>query len=149
VVVAGSETLQLTAGTYVLEGGISAQASGVITATGGVTLYITGGSLTASGNGKITLSAPSSGTYNGLLVWQPTSDATTSSVAGSGSMTLNGIVYTPGAQFSYTGTGSLSGANLTVVASSLYLTGSASITSPATSPYFNGGGGPAGNFLIE
>ena len=64
-------------------------------------------------------------------------------------MTLNGIVYMPGSEFSYAGTGSIKGANLTVIAGTFNLTGSATITSPATSPYFNGGGGPSGKFLIE
>ncbi|HUP02680.1 MAG TPA: pilus assembly protein TadG-related protein [Bryobacteraceae bacterium] len=152
VVVAGSETLQLTSGTYVLEAGISAQASGIITATGPVTLYFPAGSaqgsITASGNARITLSAPSSGTYNGLLVWQPSGNTATASIAGSGAMTLNGAVYMPGAQFSYSGTGKLSGANLTLVANTLNLTGSATISNPASTPFFQGGG-PSGNFLVE
>lgn len=145
----GSVDLQLTTGTYVLEAGIAATAGSTITATGPVTLYITGGTIGASGNGQVTLSAPSSGTYNGILVWQPSSNATTSALAGSGGLHLNGIVYMPGAQFNYSGTGSINGANLTVIANSYNLTGSASITNPASSPYLSGGGTAAGNYLIE
>jgi hypothetical protein len=145
----GYQDLVLAAGTYVItSGGMQAVSSGQITASGGVTIYLAGGSISASGAAAINLSAPSSGTYNGILIWQPASNTTASSLAGSGSMTLNGIVYMPGAQFNYAGGSKLNGANLTVVANSLYLTGSAAISSPASSPYFSGGG-PAGNFLIE
>jgi hypothetical protein len=95
------------------------------------------------------LTAPTSGTYNGLAVWQPSSNTTASSLAGSASLTVNGLVYMPKAQFNYSGTGSIAGANLTVVANSLNLTGSATISNPASSPYMSGGGPAPGAYLIE
>jgi len=145
----GSVTLQLSGGLYYLENGISIGAGATMTCTGGSTLYVASGAFTASGSSPVTLTAPTSGTYNGLAVWQPSGNATTSSLGGSASLTVNGLVYMPKAQFNYSGTGSIAGTNLTVVANSYYLTGSAHITNPASSPYFNGGGGPSGNFLLE
>jgi hypothetical protein len=148
VEVAGSETLQLTTGTYVFEAGIEATASGAITATGPVTMYLTGGGITVSGDASITLSAPATGTYSGILAWQPASNTTVTSLGGSGSMSLSGILYEPGAQFNYSGASTTWG-NVSIIAKSYSLTGSAKITSPATSSLLTGGGPPAGNYLIE
>jgi len=149
VTAGGSVTLQLSGGLYYLENGISIGAGATMTSTGGSTLYVAGGAFAASGSSPVTLTAPTSGTYNGLAVWQPSSNTTASSLAGSASLTVNGLVYMPKAQFNYSGTGSIAGANLTVVANSLNLTGSATISNPASSPYMSGGGPAPGAYLIE
>jgi len=63
-------------------------------------------------------------------------------------MSLSGILYEPGAQFNYSGASTTWG-NVSIIAKSYSLTGSAKITSPATSSLLTGGGPPAGNYLIE
>jgi hypothetical protein len=103
--------------------------------------------LTASGAGVINLTAPASGSYAGLLIWQPSSNTNAVNFGNSATVTLNGVAYLPGAQFVNSGA-SPTWSNFTIIAKSYNISGSATITSAATSPYFTGGG-LAGNFLLQ
>ncbi|MDR3776764.1 MAG: pilus assembly protein TadG-related protein [Terracidiphilus sp.] len=78
-------------GVYVFTGNVSF--SGTVTGSG-VTFYLLGG-LNAS-NGTLNLSAPTSGTYNGLLVFAARDDSNQLTFdKGSASGTLSGIIYAP------------------------------------------------------
>ena len=67
-----------------------AAASGTLTGTN-VTFYTEGGT-TISGSGSMNLTAPTTGTYNGILLYQPSGDASGISISGSGGATIRGIV---------------------------------------------------------
>jgi len=93
----------LSPGTYYLKQGISITGSASLTCpapcTGGVLLYIAGGSVTLAGGSTIDLTAPTSGIYTGILIFQARSDANPVKIAGNaGSSTaikFNGIIYVP------------------------------------------------------
>ena len=81
----------LNPGVYVFTGNVSF--SGTVTGTG-VTFYLLGG-LDAS-NGVLNLSAPTSGTYNGILIFADRNNSNSLSFdKGSASGNLDGIIYAP------------------------------------------------------
>jgi len=99
----GTATLS---GLYIFTGDVTID--GAVNGTG-VTLAIMGatsgttttwGSLSiAPGNSTISLFAPTSGTYNGILVYQPLANANPLDLqAGHSTGTLGGFIYAPGAQ---------------------------------------------------
>src|SRR4051794_16935614 len=103
-------TLTLQPGLYVMAGNsFSASGNAVITGSG-VTLFFTGRTGTWATYGitaaTLNLSAPTSGTYAGILIFQDRSAPTTTqdSIAGNGTLNLDGVVYAPTATLSFKGT---------------------------------------------
>jgi hypothetical protein len=96
-----SMSMQMGAGTYVINGGVfSIQGGSTLTTTGGVMIYLTNGASVNIGNGTTsTMSAESSGTYEGVLFFQDrtmTSPAA-STFEGGSTMNLTGSLYFPNA----------------------------------------------------
>jgi Flp pilus assembly protein TadG len=144
--VSGGASLTLNPGTYILKNGISLSGSGSITGSG-VTLYLSGGSINIGGTGTMNLSAPTSGTYQGILFYQDPSDTAAATIVGSSTETFSGVVYLPTASLSYTGgSNSLNTQSLTIVVDTLQISGNTSFTRGATSQFTPGGTGAA---LIE
>jgi hypothetical protein len=110
----GQGTTTLATGTYILQQGISVsgQAS-LANAPGGVFLYVSGGSISFSGQGIISLSPPtppytdSNGTQApNLGIWQASTDTNTVNLSGNGAAdTYSGVIYAPGATVTGTGNG--------------------------------------------
>ncbi len=109
--VSGGANVTFNPGTYILEGG-GLQLSGGCTATGaGVMFYNTAGSgygyggISFSGGTRDVLSAPTTGTYAGILFFQDRSIASpaSSSFSGGASAILNGTLYFPTSALSYSG----------------------------------------------
>jgi hypothetical protein len=72
----------------------------------GVMIFIgPSGSLKISGNGSVTLSPPTSGIYQGMLIFQSRSNSNMLSVTGNGLMSLTGSIYAADATVSATGNG--------------------------------------------
>jgi hypothetical protein len=117
--IAGSARVTLNPGLYLIErGGFTV--SGNATVSGqGVTLYNTlsnypqttgtHGGITFSGTGAITLTAPTSGPYAGVLVFQPSANTRALSLSGNASG-LAGTVYAPSAQVVLSGNAQLNAA---------------------------------------
>lgn len=122
----GSSSLSIgTGSTFTIGGNLQLTGSGSMTGTN-VMFYDTG-AVTLTGSGNMNLTAPTSGTYSGVLIYQPSSDTSGMSITGSGGDKLQGIVYAPGAQLTLTGSGSLT-VSLDLIVDSLKETGSGSIT---------------------
>ena len=92
----GSATLN---GLYIFTGDVTI--NGAITGTN-VTLAIMSGTLTIKpGNSSLSLTAPTSGTYDGIVIYQPLSNTHPLNLqAGSSTGTLTGFLYAPGATLS-------------------------------------------------
>jgi Flp pilus assembly protein TadG len=153
--------LKLDPGTYILPYGLSVggnakiqMSNNVGDGSGGVFLYISGGSISAAGGTDITLSAPTSGTYKGLLMWQPSSNTNASSLSGGSNEQLNGVLYFPTSDLTYNG-GSynshtntcVTGTNTTIVSWRLILNGNSCIQAPSVN--IPSGLVTAGALLIE
>jgi hypothetical protein len=134
-------------GVYIISGGSFNIQSGPLTATGGVTIYLTGTATVNIANGStVTLSAQSSGSYEGILFYQDRSVSSpgASTFAGGANMNLSGSLYFPKALLNINnGTNTQTGA---VVASTVNFQGGASFkagtqaqtginSSPTYTPY--------------
>jgi hypothetical protein len=117
----GSGTLNLGAGLYVVTGNLSLTGSGPMSGTG-VSFY-TLGTTSVTGSGTVTLTAPTSGSDDGILFFQSRTDSNAMTVTGSSNMTLQGIIYVPDGQLKMTGSGS-AGTYEDIVVNSLDFTGS-------------------------
>src|ERR1700691_159760 len=90
---------QLSGGTYIIDGGtFSIQGGSTLTATGGVMIYLTNGATVNIANGStVTLSAQTSGSYEGILFYQDRSMTSpgSSTIAGGANLNLTGSLYFP------------------------------------------------------
>jgi hypothetical protein len=98
----GTDTF--TPGTYIFTGGgISCSGTPAITGTG-VTFYFTGSAtFNCQGNDLITLSAPTTGTYAGILMYQDPADTTGPSLGGNTGSFYTGVLYFPSSRVTFFG----------------------------------------------
>lgn len=135
-----SGTLTLNAGTYYLDGGdFKISGSGNVAATGGVTIVLgnsSGGSscgnVNITGGGEIDMTAPTSGTYAGILFFRhATCSGSGQAMAftGNAGSTVIGAIYSPTKALSVTGGTSIAGSCLQLVANTISFTGTGTIGS--------------------
>jgi hypothetical protein len=103
----GNGTTVLPAGIYYVKNGNLDWHNGSISGTG-VTIFLTGpspGSITINGNMTVNLSAPTSGTYHGLVIYEDRnlSSFPSETFNGGANMNFNGSIYLPGSAVSYSG----------------------------------------------
>jgi hypothetical protein len=129
-------TVTMSGGTYVFTGDLDFTGGGVLNGTG-VTLYFAGPNGQLGGNGSgtttINLTAPTTGNYPGILIYQDPNDTNTGEFNGTPIETFTGIVYMPSATFELSGNTSFGGNNTTtlttdLIVGSFYDKGNASIT---------------------
>jgi hypothetical protein len=143
-------TLKLNPGVYILDVTSTAMAidlSGHATLSGdGVTIYIKHGAVNMTGGTTMTLTAPTTGTWQGILFYQDRADTTAATLEGGSGQTLNGVLYFPKANLTYTGGSASVNTQTTIVSDTLTMVGN-SFMSAAASTQFTGVTG--GAFLIE
>lgn len=131
----GSGAVTFNPGTYILNGGgLNIVGSGSVSGTG-VTFYNTGqasgsdayGGISIVGSGSIQLSAPTTGTYAGMLIMQDPKNTQQASITGSSSTNFAGNLYFPGASLTITGSGTMSQPLGITVAQKITITGSGNI----------------------
>lgn len=100
--ITGSGTITFSPGTYILNGGGLAIAGSSIITGNGVTFYNTGtkgsysyGPISITGSSTLTLSAPTSGPYAGMLFIQDPLNTNSATIRGSSSDSLAGNLYFP------------------------------------------------------
>jgi Flp pilus assembly protein TadG len=131
--VAGSATLTLNAGIYILgPPGLSISHGGTLNATNCM-FYLTGsgssyGTVSFAGNAAVNITPPSSGTYAGMAIFQdrttPASNAMT--VANGTTENITGTIYLPSSQIAYSGgTNSLGNQ---IIANDIAVTNGAALT---------------------
>jgi hypothetical protein len=120
------DTVTLNPGIYVITGPLTF-ASGTTLGGQGVTFYLTGGGSVNIGNGaNLNFSAPTSGSYNGILFYQDRFDTSSASVQGGATSTLNGILYFPDAALTI-GNGATSTISASIIAGSLSIVGGSNV----------------------
>ena len=100
--IASNTTCTFAAGTYIFQAGLKVSNGGSITGSN-LLFYVSGGAFSVSGAGSVNISAATTGTYAGLLIWQPASNSSTLAFTNGGNLVLGGTVYAPGATVSLTG----------------------------------------------
>ena len=139
----GNGTIQFNAGTYILDGGGFTSSVGGAINGAGVTFFNTfdashaAGAVSISSNPVMTMSAPTSGTYMGILFYQdrnsPTGGWPAASVTGSGSSVVSGTFYFPSGELDYAG--STSGGYQAVISNTLKITGGTTFRNDPTGVY--------------
>jgi len=120
------DTVTLNPGVYVITGALTF-ASGTVLGGSGVTFYLVGlGSVNIGNGATMNFSAPTSGTYDGILFYQDRSDILPATIEGGSSSTLQGILYFPSAAL-LIGNGSTSTVSAPIIASSLTMVGGSKI----------------------
>lgn len=118
-------------GTYVIgSDGLTINGNSTVSGSG-VTFYITnGGSVTINGTTNVQFTAPTSGTYEGILFYQDQNDTSPAKINGTSSSVFQGALYFPKATLDFSGTGTTfnSGAAYTVIVSdALTVSGTATV----------------------
>jgi len=130
---ANGDKVNVNPGTYIINGGELHFESGANNASNtggnGVFFYlVNGASLVIDNGANVNLTAQSSGTYSGVLVYQPSSDTATVNVQGGSSTVFNGAIFAPGATVDLAnGTGTTITAE--IVAQSLTMAGGGTLVS--------------------
>ncbi len=110
-----------------------------------MTIYIDngGGTISFQGGTTTNLSAPTSGTYNGLVYFQNRSSSVAPQIGNGASITLKGTFYAPDATITLAG-GSMSQFTSQLVVSSLNISNGSQITVPYSSSTVASGTGTFG-----
>jgi hypothetical protein len=121
------------------------------TANGGVTFYMTGsGSVNIAGGATAELTAPNSGTYEGILFYQDPTDTATASIEGNANSFYQGALYFPTARLVFGGTSGTfnAGAAYTfLIAQYTTVDGTATIDINSDVSGLSGGGGPLAGLM--
>jgi hypothetical protein len=120
----GTKTLE--PGLYYIEGSLSIK--GTISGTG-ITFFMKDGGITANGNASLSLSAPTSGDYAGMLFWSSQSNTSSHTFNGNGATDLNGFLYFPKGSISYSGNNATTSTCMRIVADTITMTGSSTLQS--------------------
>jgi len=122
-------------------------------ANAGVTFYMTGtGSVNIAGGATSELTAPNTGTYEGILFYQDPSDTATASIEGNGSSFFQGALYFPTARLVFGGTSGTfnAGAAFTfLIANYTTLDGTATIDLNSNVSGLSGNGGPLAGLIAS
>jgi subtilase family serine protease len=116
----GTASLTLNPGIYVIAGGGLSVTNTASIAGAGVMIYNantaypaaggTNGGIALTSTGTVNLSAPTTGVYAGILVFQARANASTISITSSAKVTLSGAVYAANAVLAISGSGQILGA---------------------------------------
>jgi hypothetical protein len=128
-----STTITMNAGTYIFTGSLGLQGHGVLQDNGaGVTIYLAGPNgnmnMSGAGNASLSLTAPASGPYPNIVIYEEPTDTNPVNMEGTPITTLSGIVYLPSAELELGGNGTLSqNLNVDLVVNKLYDFGNADV----------------------
>jgi Flp pilus assembly protein TadG len=138
-------TLTLGAGVYFIDGDSVKINSGAVINGTGVTIVLTSSSAATSpssvatidinGGATLNLSAPTSGTYAGVLLYQDrrADDSGTEKINGNATTFLQGSIYMPSRQVQFTGTSGMSTNCLQIVARRVIFSGNSAVNNSCPS----------------
>jgi len=123
----------VSGGVYYFEGGISINSNAQVNGTN--VLLINGGSgaLNIASNSGLNITPPSSGTYQGFSIYQPSTNTSTLQINSNSGGQIGGVIYAPNAPAVVSSNGALVLKGETNVFKNLTLNSSASLTVTPTS----------------
>lgn len=132
-------TVTMNPGVYVIDGGTFELTSTSVVEGAGVTIYLTNGAtVSIAGTADVTLSAPVSGDYQGVLIFVDRDDPNATHIFnGSSSSKLNGAIYAATGHVEFAGTSTIGGGCTQIVANTVEITGDAGIGSDCSLMGFN------------
>lgn len=120
----GDKTLE--PGLYYVEGSLSVK--GTVTGAG-VTIFMADGGITVNGNGSLSLSAPQSGDYAGMLMMSARTNTSSHLFNGNGATDLDGVLYFPYGALTYNGNNGSNSTCMRIVADTIKMSGNSNIRS--------------------
>jgi hypothetical protein len=127
-----SGDVTLDPGTYILKGGqIRLGGNGRLSGAGVTIFLMEGASITVGANEVVDLSAPQSGPYAGVTIFQARDNAEDVKLVGGAGSRFVGFLYAPAAHVQYAGNNSMTGSGecLRIVANTIEMTGNSDIAS--------------------
>jgi hypothetical protein len=109
--ISGNGLVTLIPGVYIMQGGgFAISGNGVVSGDGVMIYNMVGqsgqhGQILVSGNGKLTLTPPTSGTYQGMGIFQQRTQTDTLQISGNGNVQMTGVVYAKSAHTQLSGNG--------------------------------------------
>ena len=104
IIINGSNfTVTFNPGTYIVKGGFTINGSNDSVTGTGVTFYFTTSSLTLNGVEHVAFSAPTSGTYEGILYFQSRTDSSQVTINGDSTSSWQGVIYAADANLTING----------------------------------------------
>jgi hypothetical protein len=133
ILVSGEAVVTLAPGVYILEGGGMLVSGDASVSGSGVMVYNTAGlfpagMIYATGNGRVSLSPPTDGTYAGVSIFQDRGVGQDIEADANGSFQVSGLVYAPAARFEVEGNSSVNVARGGLILRSLVVADSAALT---------------------
>jgi Flp pilus assembly protein TadG len=128
ITLSGSASVTMNPGIYYINGGgISVTGSSSITGNG-VFIYNTGGgAINLSGTGIIALNPMTSGTYQGITMFQDRSSAVGATMSGGSNITNTGTFYFPGSRLTLSGTSGVASMGAQMIAKNLTFSGTSGV----------------------
>lgn len=102
----GKNTYTFTPGIYCFEADLEVSGQASLQADGGVLFFFKNAGMDFSGQGNLTLVAPSSGDYRGVAIFSDRNHANVLNISGNGLYDIQGLVYGPRTHFLAQGGGS-------------------------------------------
>ncbi len=105
VSIGGGANVTMSPGLYYMKGGSFSIANGATVNGSGVTIYVDsgGGQISFQGGGVINMSAPTSGTYAGIVMFLDKNSSQGINIANGSTTTVTGTVYAPSATATFAG----------------------------------------------
>jgi hypothetical protein len=133
--------VRLNGGTYFIgAGGLDITSQATVTGTGVTFVFLqNSGPVTINGGGNINLTAPTSGTYAGVLMHRHSlAPAVTNTFSGNSGTVLDGAIYMPNQHVTMTGTSDWTATCLRLVTRTVTFTGNSVQMNSCTRPNDNG-----------
>jgi hypothetical protein len=90
----GNAFVTMQPGTYIFRNGLRVWGNARLVGNG-VTLYVEGGRIEVGGNGQMSLTAPTSGTYAGITIFYARTNSNPLQLSGNAVQNIQGTVYLP------------------------------------------------------
>jgi len=129
--VEGNASVTLQPGIYILRGGLLVSGNARVRGDG-VLLYNENGRIEVQGNGELRLSAPTSGTYQGITIFQSRSNTQPLWFSGNANLRISGTIYAPKGSVHFEGNADLQ--DSMVIAWRVELQGNPRVTIRAKEP---------------
>jgi hypothetical protein len=121
--------IHLQPGLYYIEGSLTIQGS--VTGSG-VTFFMKDGGIRTNGSASLSLSAPTSGEYAGMLFWSAPANTADHRFNGNGATDLDGVIYLPKGDLTFNGNHGTQATCLRIVADTVQMTGNSRMKSDCT-----------------
>ena len=135
ITVTGHSVVTMNPGLYIIKsGGLSVGGQATLNGSG-VTIYVQSGSVGLAGGASTNLTAPASGSWQGILFYQDQGDTSSASLVGGSGQFMTGVLYFPTTHMDYNAGSSTTAQQATIICDTLNVTGNSYIAASGNSPF--------------